>query len=115
MTAFTRPFRSLSLYWGSIDQYNTLEFLNGAAGCVLALRAANCPLPMATRVTATPTAASTSTLVRAARPLTGLRFTSTGVAFEFDDIASDVPEPSSWAMLIAGFGLIGAAARRRRG
>jgi hypothetical protein len=25
-----------------------------------------------------------------------------------------VPEPSSWAMLIAGFGLVGAAARRRR-
>lgn len=26
-----------------------------------------------------------------------------------------VPEPASWAMLIAGFGLIGAATRRRRG
>jgi hypothetical protein len=26
-----------------------------------------------------------------------------------------VPEPGSWAMLIAGFGLIGAASRRRRG
>ncbi len=26
-----------------------------------------------------------------------------------------VPEPASWAMLIAGFGLVGAAARRRRG
>jgi hypothetical protein len=26
-----------------------------------------------------------------------------------------VPEPSSWAMLIAGFGLVGAASRRRRG
>jgi hypothetical protein len=25
-----------------------------------------------------------------------------------------VPEPSSWAMLIAGFGLVGATARRRR-
>jgi hypothetical protein len=25
-----------------------------------------------------------------------------------------VPEPASWAMLIAGFGLTGAAARRRR-
>ena len=25
-----------------------------------------------------------------------------------------VPEPSSWAMLIAGFGIVGAAARRRR-
>lgn len=26
-----------------------------------------------------------------------------------------VPEPASWAMLITGFGLVGAAARRRRG
>jgi hypothetical protein len=27
---------------------------------------------------------------------------------------TSVPEPASWAMLIAGFGLVGAAARRRR-
>jgi hypothetical protein len=25
-----------------------------------------------------------------------------------------IPEPATWAMLIAGFGLVGAAARRRR-
>jgi hypothetical protein len=25
-----------------------------------------------------------------------------------------IPEPTSWAMLIAGFGLVGASARRRR-
>lgn len=30
------------------------------------------------------------------------------------DLASAVPEPQSWAMLIAGFGLIGATLRRRR-
>jgi len=30
------------------------------------------------------------------------------------DAAAAVPEPSSWAMLIAGFGLVGAASRRRR-
>ena len=29
--------------------------------------------------------------------------------------AGAVPEPASWAMLIAGFGLVGAVARRRRG
>lgn len=29
--------------------------------------------------------------------------------------AGAIPEPASWAMLIAGFGLTGAAARRRRG
>lgn len=31
------------------------------------------------------------------------------------EIAAGVPEPASWAMLIAGFGLVGAVARRRRG
>jgi hypothetical protein len=30
------------------------------------------------------------------------------------DLAGAVPEPGTWAMLIAGFGLVGAAARRRR-
>jgi hypothetical protein len=29
-------------------------------------------------------------------------------------VAGAVPEPANWAMLIAGFGLVGAAARRRR-
>ena len=33
---------------------------------------------------------------------------------EFTNFAFAVPEPTSWAMLIAGFGLVGAAARRRR-
>jgi hypothetical protein len=46
--------------------------------------------------------------------LTGLRFTSTGKAFEFDDIAiGRVPEPQTWAMLIIGFGMVGFTARRR--
>ncbi len=40
---------------------------------------------------------------------TGGRF---GANFQFS--AGVVPEPESWAMLIAGFGLVGAAARRRR-
>jgi hypothetical protein len=29
-------------------------------------------------------------------------------------VIASIPEPASWAMLIAGFGLVGAAARRRR-
>ena len=49
---------------------------------------------------------------------TGLA-TSDATAF-IDNVALNVtpsaavPEPASWAMLIAGFGLVGAAARRRR-
>ncbi|WP_193743232.1 PEPxxWA-CTERM sorting domain-containing protein [Sandarakinorhabdus sp. AAP62] len=37
-----------------------------------------------------------------------------GPNFQFSDATGAVPEPASWAMLIAGFGLVGAVARRRR-
>ena len=37
-----------------------------------------------------------------------------GVGVVGEDLFDPVPEPANWAMLIAGFGLIGAAARRRR-
>jgi hypothetical protein len=38
----------------------------------------------------------------------------TNLTFQVQELTG-VPEPSSWAMLIAGFGLTGAAMRRRRG
>lgn len=42
-------------------------------------------------------------------------FVAGGTSINFDNIVlGAVPEPSSWAMMIAGFGLVGAAARRRK-
>jgi hypothetical protein len=38
----------------------------------------------------------------------------TGITIDGNGDPDAVPEPSSWAMLIAGFGLVGAAARRRK-
>ncbi len=38
-------------------------------------------------------------------------------AFKFDDLTvyyADIPEPETWAMMIAGFGFVGAAVRRRK-
>ncbi|WP_310497288.1 PEPxxWA-CTERM sorting domain-containing protein [Sandarakinorhabdus sp.] len=37
-----------------------------------------------------------------------------GQGYRLDSLTVGVPEPASWAMLIAGFGLVGAAKRRRR-
>lgn len=54
----------------------------------------------------------------AANQLSALPFTQIGVAglsFTVTNLSSGaVPEPASWAMLIAGFGLVGAVMRRRR-
>ncbi len=45
-----------------------------------------------------------------------IEFTSSGNSFEFDSLAGSVgvPEPATWAMMILGFGAVGAVIRRRR-
>jgi hypothetical protein len=45
--------------------------------------------------------------------LTGVTFTSSGDSFELDNLATAVPEPAAWALMIGGFGLMGLSARRR--
>ncbi|WP_235976470.1 PEPxxWA-CTERM sorting domain-containing protein [Sandaracinobacteroides hominis] len=37
-----------------------------------------------------------------------------GQGYRVDQIVAGVPEPATWAMLIAGFGMVGFSARRRR-
>lgn len=45
--------------------------------------------------------------------LTGATFGSTANSFEFDNLATAVPEPAAWGMMIMGFGLVGGVLRRR--
>jgi hypothetical protein len=46
--------------------------------------------------------------------ITGLDFGTVTVNTPTVDFNSGVPEPATWAMMVAGFGLLGAALRRRR-
>lgn len=47
--------------------------------------------------------------------ISSVTFGSTSNSFEFDNLAiGAVPEPATWGMMILGFGLVGAAVRRRR-
>lgn len=37
------------------------------------------------------------------------------ISFTLSGVTGAVPEPATWAMMILGFGLVGAALRQRRG
>jgi hypothetical protein len=113
-TLSTPKLDSISVYIGSIDTFNLLEVLDGNGNVLLSL-----PGTLLPPADGDQSAANTNRRIFIDRvsgaAIEGLRFTSTGVAFEFDDIAAGaVPEPATWAMMLAGFGLVGFAARRRR-
>jgi hypothetical protein len=113
-TLSTPMLKSISLYWGSVDKYNFVDVL-GAGNVVLGTFSGGM-LPQSDgnqfinstnrRVTFT---AGTGEVI------TGLTIRSTGVAFEFDDIAAaPIPEPGTWALMAGGLAAVGFLARRRK-
>lgn len=112
---------SVSFYWGSIDDYNKVEILGAGGSLLLAVNGID--LPPANGGQSQPaTNRRVFFTAEADEVITGVRFTSTGVAFELDDVAGQafdggigagVPEPATWGMMLVGFGMIGAAARRK--
>lgn len=121
-TLFTPDLKSISFYWGSIDTFNFVDVL-GTDGVLRSISGSDVFTPANGNQSAANTNRRVSFIADAGQVITGLRLSATGVAFEVDSFAAEyaegplggaVPEPASWAMLIAGFGLVGAANRRRR-
>ena len=111
-TLDTPLIRALSVYIGSPDSYNSIRFigLNGfdvtLSGAALADGSFGGNQSIGRRMT------YDFGLDR----VTQVIFSSSGNSFELDNIAvaSAVPEPATWAMMITGFGMLGATLRRRR-
>ena len=101
----------MSVYIGSPDWYNSIRFIgkNGfdvtLSGAALANGAFNGDQSVGRRMT----------YDFGNDQVTQVIFSSGGNSFELDNIAvSAVPEPATWAMMIAGFGMLGTALRRRQ-
>ena len=108
-------FRTLSFYWGSVDTYNTItliqadgtqtSFAGGALGFGIDPDGNQTSNDSNVRVN----------FLATGRGITSLRFESTQFAFETDTFAGTaVPEPSTWMMMLGGFGAVGALRRRSR-
>jgi hypothetical protein len=124
--------RSISLYVGSVDTYNFIDVLDKNLNTVKTIGGSDLPGSNGDQGAAITNRRLYINFLPQ-ETIGGLRFRSTGVAFELDSIGASravfntngnqslsvlpnaaVPEASTWSMLIAGFGLIGLAARRRK-
>ncbi len=111
-------YRAVSFYIGSIDWGNTVDVLDLGGNLLRSFNGAEMAAP------ASPSGDQDFPLTNrlltfnadAGELIGGLRFTSSVDSLEADNIkfTAAVPEPATWAMMLVGFGMIGATARYRR-
>ncbi len=108
-------YQTVSFFLGSIDTYNAVQVLSTTGSVLSTFTGAD--------FTANPNGdqdiPNTNRRITIAADVDdvaigGIRFLSTGNSLEVDNVVFAVPEPSTWAMMFLGFGMIGTAARYRR-
>lgn len=101
---------------GSLDTYNslTLLFVGGGSTTYSGGQIINDLIFPSGNQISGETNGQVSYRVTGGPLITGATFGSTANSFEFDNIATAVPEPATWGLMVLGFGMIGAAARSRK-
>ena len=128
-----RNIRSLSVYVGSVDSYNSIDVLDRNLHVIGTITGSQLPGSNGDQG-ASITNRRLYINFAPGENVGGLDFRSSGIAFEFDTIGASsavfrntpsgstpavlppavVPEPAAWSLMISGFAMIGLAARRRR-
>ncbi|MCW6532357.1 PEPxxWA-CTERM sorting domain-containing protein [Sphingomonas sp. MMSM20] len=110
------PTNLFSFVLGSLDSYNSLNLLladgssvSYAGGEIIG----GLSYASGNRTSATSNGVVTYN-ANGGPQIVGATFMSGKSSFEIDNLAAAVPEPSTWAMMIFGFGAIGGAMRHRR-
>ncbi|GAA3708103.1 hypothetical protein GCM10022268_16820 [Sphingomonas cynarae] len=107
--------RSVSFFVGSIDIGNIVELLSSTGSVVGRFSGAafstNADGDQGSMLT---NRRVTISLTEGEASFAGVRFISAQNSFEIDNVVFAVPEASTWALMLVGFGMVGAATRYRR-
>jgi len=110
---FATPVNYISFLWGSPDTYNTLTVFSNGGTTSQTFTTASMLFPVQNGDQSFNQAVQ---FVATAGQITGLKFESTINAFEVGRFTvTPVPEPGTYALMLAGLGVMGYVARRRRG
>ncbi len=101
--------------WGSIDDYNTLTIAS-TGGPTIIIPGSNFTNPANGNQVSAGTNGLFTVTGTAGEIFTGVTFSSSRNSFEVDNLAvkSAVPEPTTWTMMLLGFGIVGYSLRSRR-
>ena len=111
---FSSPVSAFQFDWGSVDAYNTLSFVSNLSPMTV-IPGLSFPNAANGNQTAPGTNGLFTVVGAAGEFFTSVTFSSTRNSFEVDNLAvAAIPEPSTWALMFLGFGMIGATARYRR-
>ncbi len=111
---FTTPLvHDVSVYIGSLDNYNTITF-TGPGGSTTYTGADLAAFSGADNGNQTAANTNGRFVFSFAQAIDQITFSSSSNSFEIADLAAAVPEPASWALMLIGFGALGAGVRSRR-
>src|SRR5216684_4818650 len=94
------------LYWGSIDTYNSVEFLLNGAQVGAIIKGSDLVVPI--EASGNQLGPDSNAYITFSNLLFDeVVLSSSGNSFEFTNVAAAAPELSSWAMMVLGFCAVG--------
>jgi hypothetical protein len=110
---FSSQMDIFGLYWGSIDSYNSVEFLRKGAQVGAIITGSDLAAPIAAN--GNQLGPNSNAYITFSNLLFDeVILSSSSNSFEFTNVAAAAPEPATWAMMILGFFGVGVMAYRRK-